>query len=281
MTGVVKSNRCGTCRDRKVKCDEVKPVCGPCRKGKRICKDPISKVKFARPKGISPDAARESECMIEPLSRMSIVRSVPTIEGGSFQTLRIGRRRRVLGGVAKPDADASLPLSRPPQLSTVESLQMAMLQSFNLGQLGLRLSVMAGFIEDVPHMLGQSTAFDDSIACLVNCHGLTLRGQRPAADMSQGILYAKALLSLQAALTNSVESYPDLTLGAVTILGYVEIIGGGSRIPQSVQHAGGACKLIEVRGPSHTQSKFAKVLYMAQRGQSVCICFTQFQFGNL
>ncbi|OAG09776.1 uncharacterized protein CC84DRAFT_1255741 [Paraphaeosphaeria sporulosa] len=271
MTGVVKSNRCGTCRDRKIKCDEVQPVCGPCHKGKRICKDPISKVKFARPKGISPHVARESESLIETLPRISIVRSIFTTEGSSFQTLRIGRRRRALRGVAKPDAYATLPLLRPPKLSSVESLQLAMLQSFKLDQPGLRLSVMAGFMEDVPRMLGQSTAFDDSISCLVNCHGLTLRGQRPAGDIAQGHLYATALLSLQTALRDSVESYSDLTLGAVTILGYVEVFGGGSRIPQSVQHAGGACKLIEVRGPSRPHSNFTKVLYMAQRGQSVVV----------
>ncbi|KAF2451295.1 hypothetical protein P171DRAFT_425813 [Karstenula rhodostoma CBS 690.94] len=53
------------------------------------------------------------------------------------------------------------------------------------------------------------------------------------------------------------------------MLGIVETIGGGSRIPQNVQHAGGACRLIEMRGPSRPQLSFTKVLYMAQRGQSV------------
>lgn len=122
-----------------------------------------------------------------------------------------------------------------------------MLRSFTMDQLGLRLSVIANYIEDVPRMLGKSTSFDDSVACLVNCHSLTLRGQRSGAAIEQGNLYAKALLSLQAALTDPVESYSDLTLGAVTILGYVESMGGGSRVPQITQHAGGACKLIEIR----------------------------------
>ncbi|KAJ4352403.1 uncharacterized protein N0V89_007751 [Didymosphaeria variabile] len=271
MTGVVKSDRCGTCRDRKVKCDEVKPVCGPCQKGKRICKAPISKVKFARPKGISADVVHESEGLIEPLSQMSIVRSISTTEGGSFQTMRIGRRRRAPEGKANPDADDHLPRLRRPPPTLVQPLQLALLESFRLAHAGLRLSVLTGFMEEVPRMLGHSTAFDDAIACLVNCHGLILHGQRPAGNRKQGNLYAKALLSLQAALTDPVESYSDLTLGAVTILGNVEVYGGGSRVPQNVQHAGGACKLIEMRGPYRVKSNFAKILYMTQRAQGVTV----------
>lgn len=135
--------------------------------------------------------------------------------------------------------------------------------------MGFRMPTVAGYMKNIPQMLGQSACFDDSIACLVNCHDLVIHGQRPADDLKQGNMYAKALISLQAALTDPVESYSDLTLGAVTILGNVEVFGGGSSIPQHVSHAGGACKLIEMRGPCHSQSKFAKTLYMAQRGQSV------------
>jgi hypothetical protein len=193
-----------------------------------------------------------------------MVRSVPTTGGGSFQTMRIGRRRRAPGGVTRP-----VSLLQSPSVSPVESLRLAMLQSFNLSQLGLRLSVLAAFLEDAPRMLGHSAAFDDSIACLVHCHGLILRGQRPADHVTQGNRYAKALRSLQAALTDPVESYSDLTLAAVTILGNVEIFGGGSRIPENIQHAGGATKLIEMRGPSRAKSNFAKVLYRAQLGQGV------------
>ncbi|KAL1597872.1 hypothetical protein SLS60_008359 [Paraconiothyrium brasiliense] len=269
MTGVVKSARCGTCRDRKVKCDEVKPVCGPCQKGKRICKAPISKVKFARPKGLSAGVVHGSEGLIEPLSQISIVRSISTTEGCNFQTMRLGRRRRAPERMANPDADDHLPLLRRASLSPVQPLQLALLESFRLAHAGLRLSVLAGFMEDVPRMLGHSTAFDDSIACLVNCHNLILHGQRPAGNRKQGNLYAKALLSLQAALTDPVESYSDLTLGAVTILGNVEVFGGGSAIPQNVQHAGGACKLIEMRGPGRVKSDLAKILYMTQRAQGV------------
>jgi len=200
---------------------------------------------------------------------MSIVRSISTIEGASFQTMRMGRRSRAPKGSAKSNAGHPFPLLRRPSLSPIESLQLALLQSFGLTHLGLRLSVIADFMEDVPRMLGQSACFDDSIACLVNCHGLIIRGQRPAGDFQQCNVYAKALLSLQAALTDPVESYSDLTLGAVTILGNVELFGGGSSIPQYIQHAGGACKLIEMRGPFYAQSNFAKALYMTQRGQSV------------
>ncbi|KAI0397586.1 hypothetical protein F5Y17DRAFT_349423 [Xylariaceae sp. FL0594] len=37
MVGVPRSKGCKTCRKRKIKCDELRPRCGPCRKGVREC----------------------------------------------------------------------------------------------------------------------------------------------------------------------------------------------------------------------------------------------------
>ncbi|KAJ4301700.1 hypothetical protein N0V90_003793 [Kalmusia sp. IMI 367209] len=204
-------------------CDEVKPICGPCQKGKRICKDPISKVKFARPKGLvtavsgEGDRSDESQGEMEPLSQISILRSVPTRDGGSFQTMRIGRRRKAIEGPARVQSDDRIPLLRRPTLSPVESLQLILVQSFNIIQPGLRLSLLTEFMTDVPPMLGRSAAFDDAIACLVSFHGQILHGRKSGDDLKQVNLYAKAILSLRAALTDPVESYSDLTLGAVVV----------------------------------------------------------------
>ncbi|KAI0018267.1 hypothetical protein F4780DRAFT_533614 [Xylariomycetidae sp. FL0641] len=32
-----KQSSCNTCRHRRLKCDEVKPICGQCKKAKRYC----------------------------------------------------------------------------------------------------------------------------------------------------------------------------------------------------------------------------------------------------
>ncbi|KAI1076029.1 hypothetical protein F5B20DRAFT_573135 [Whalleya microplaca] len=37
MGGVPRSKGCGTCRRKKIKCDEQRPSCGQCRKGVRVC----------------------------------------------------------------------------------------------------------------------------------------------------------------------------------------------------------------------------------------------------
>lgn len=227
-------------------------------------------MKFTKPKEpsdkvvLKPEVRCNRQRALQIFDEISVLRSTATEEGGSFQTLRMGRLKK------SPDAVVKLP--RQPPLSPVETLQLILLETFSCLQPGLRLTTTANWIKEIPPRLGQSAALDDSIACLVNCHGILCRGQYPGDDQTQNNAYAKALFSLHKALGDGVECYTDNTLCAVTILALIEMFGGGAQGPTGpkfINHAGGAARLIEVLGPKHFQTDFAKVLLFSQRGPSV------------
>ncbi|KAF2682237.1 hypothetical protein K458DRAFT_433193 [Lentithecium fluviatile CBS 122367] len=275
MTGVIRSNRCGTCRTRKVKCDEAKPVCGPCAKGNRACKDTISRYKFTEPKAASatPQSEARSRKTLEPCTEIAVLSSAETEDGGSFQTMRFSRPKRKPAKLPLGDPVRQSPLPRHPSFSTIETLQLTLAESFTYRSPGLRLSVIANYIIEIPPRIGHSVALDDAINCLVNCYTLVCHGSPPGLDPKQARLYTMALFSLQRALADPIESYSDNTLGAVTILGHVEVYGGGAQDarPNYIQHAGGAVKMVQVLGPKYFRSKFAKLLYVHSRQLSIAV----------
>jgi hypothetical protein len=138
---------------------------------------------------------------------------------------------------------------------------------------GLRLPTIAPYAFEVPSRLGQSSALDDAIACLVNCHSSLRRRVPPCLDLKQENLYAKALLSLQTAVEDPVEGYSENTLAAVTILNTVELYGSVTHgsWSKAVEAAGGASKMIQILGPDYFKSRFAKLLYNRSRGANVSL----------
>ncbi|CAI6274566.1 unnamed protein product [Periconia digitata] len=272
MTGVIKSSRCGTCRKRKVKCDEVKPVCGPCQKKNRVCEAPVSKYKFTEEHTTGASSAPPPIQTTFPalkLEKIAIVRSVPASDGGGFfQTMRLvrGRQNRPQDKINNRHSV----IRKSPQMSSTESLQHTLCQTFQMYTGGYRISALASFVTEIPARLGHSEALDCAVACLVNCHASLCRNQAPVNDRMQEKLYAKSIVALQRALEDRVGGFTDETLAAVSIIGQVELFGGGCQGESKwVSHAGGAAKLLQIRGPEYCKTKFSKMLVSMQRMNSL------------
>ncbi|KAF2473670.1 uncharacterized protein BDR25DRAFT_340991 [Lindgomyces ingoldianus] len=286
MTGVVTSNRCGTCRKRKVKCDEAKPVCGPCRKGNRECEEPISKLKFTRPKEIPINLvfrppADKPRPVLDPCSHVAVVKLSSTEDGGSFSTLRVARTRRKAIQRHQQDGDCwPLAMAQDPPLSPTESLQLILIESFGSTQPGLSLACAVECISSIPRRLGHSTPLDDAVTCLIERRSCLARKEYMPSQF-QSKLYVRAIRSLRAAIADPVEGYSDNTLCAVILLGQVEVLGGGNSEGHNyVAHAGGASKLIQLRGPSRHQSCFSRLLLADQRGATASLPGLYYELCN-
>ncbi|PSN61621.1 hypothetical protein BS50DRAFT_638925 [Corynespora cassiicola Philippines] len=279
MVGVVKSNRCGTCRRRKVKCDEAKPVCGPCRKRNRVCEAPATKIKFAEAKGLQggfshrPTSSGASAGGSTSPDQVAVLRIKTMGDGSSYQTWRFNASSAVANGSTATSSSDASPPRYTPSLSASDMLQLVLLDTFNHSVVGLRVSSIAQFVCEIPRRLGQSFALDDAVKCLLHCHKTMCRGDGPSPTGPGPRSYVRALHSLQVALNDKEECLSDNTLCAVAILGQVEMLGGGACDTHGmnwIRHAGGAARLIEARGPIAAKDSFAKVLLRSQRGN----CFT-------
>jgi hypothetical protein len=173
--------------------------------------------------------------------------------GGIFQILWVNlpQKRVVPADRGKPMQVVASFRPRSPSLSSPDPLHMVLVRSFQHSLPGFRLSAVAMFLAEIPARIGHSETLDTAIAGIIHCHSCLCRGISPGNDLKQGDLYAKSLLKLQEALKHPIEGYSDNTLAACAILGQVEILGGGAQgnCPRFIAHAGGASKLIQMRGP--------------------------------
>lgn len=171
--------------------------------------------------------------------------------------------RRAIEGAYEP--------CRSPILTAPECLQLILLDTFSSTNVGYRLSCVADYMSSIPDRIGHSAALDAALTCLVQRRVALITDEGPNTFSKQGKLYAKALFSLQDALKDPLEAYSDNTLCAVVLLAQVEILGGGMPEVNYVMHAGGAAKLIEMRGPARHCSKFSKLLLASQLGPAVSL----------
>jgi hypothetical protein len=244
-----------------------------------MCENPVSKVKFVDPKLTGTLVHRSGRSQKNGFSKhyvdMPILKYRLTQDGATFQTLRMSTTKRRASQYSKGALESSR-ISQSPTLSSCETLQLILLETFHSANPGLRLDIIAPWILDVPRRLPYSPTLEDATACLVQRRISLLGGNScsPTRARDQASKYAKALLSLQTALSDPEESLSENTLCAVAILGHVELLGGGAlggNAASYITHAGGSVRLMQVRGPSRHSSGFSKLLLAEQRGPAVCI----------
>ena len=263
-------------------------MCGQCQKSNRHCEEPTSKIKFTKTRAIKLDlrpmhAGRDPQTLyfpaLTPCHDLSLIKSTTTKDGGMFQKLRVARpdKSRFKDDsdmdISVPSADACLALSPQPSLSSGQTLQYALLDTFNSGRPGTRSTLLGKYMRCVPQRIGQSAALDDAVACLITCH-LYLNDALYTTEEEAAQLYARALRSLRMAIEDDEQGHSSNTLCAVNLLQYVELIGPmqySQRHCNYIKHAGGATRLIKSRGPGRHQDDFSRMLLANQRGTAVSI----------
>ncbi|MCJ1339617.1 hypothetical protein MMC09_004907 [Bachmanniomyces sp. S44760] len=85
-------------------------------------------------------------------------------------------------------------------------------------------------------------------------------------------IYGKALVKLNAALQNSESGFASETLSATMLLSFFELLTCTER-GAWIRHAGGAGRLLQLRGPERHRTGFDRVLFLACRHPIAMECF--------
>ncbi|KAF5013129.1 hypothetical protein FDECE_849 [Fusarium decemcellulare] len=267
MVGTRRTNACETCRRRRVKCDEVRPVCGQCAIKGRACTDsPARKLIWVKDKQLSCDepthAVSGDNTPVTTANKAMCLVKITSIPGGSL----IHKHR--LDAIPSPESTASrlakLSLTRAPKANAVDRLRTGFVTAYKKSTPGFCLSGYSHHLSDIPRYLGNSKALDEALACLVRTHTLRIRGE--TWGKAQNALYLRALRSLQDALDSPTEARRSTTMCAITFLSWVEILGEASMTCAYVQHVGGLAALIRHLGTSCAKDDLARMVSLSATG---------------
>ncbi|OCK73875.1 hypothetical protein K432DRAFT_387145 [Lepidopterella palustris CBS 459.81] len=157
----------------------------------------------------------------------------------------------------------SLPLE--PALAQADRLSMHFIECLEQGRMGARMKWIGSWTALLPQRIGSSPTLDQSARLMVSTHTAILRNRNPSAWIDVEA-YAQAIGSLRKALTDPAECLSSETLVAATILYYLEAILSCPHSFNSIHHAGGIARLLEVRGPVDLKSKFELTILRELRG---------------
>ncbi|KAH8694028.1 hypothetical protein BGW36DRAFT_384198 [Talaromyces proteolyticus] len=220
MVGALKSNRCDTCRLRKIKCDQAWPLCGPCRRSNRHC---------------------------PPRSSLKVIDDGATVRRKHTASLR--GKANVGNDISGLFIEETIPLSPSERLvCAFTSCLHTETPSRSLNHLGASLSQM-------PRHFGSSSALDSVAACMVDSHSTITRDTKTPCSIKPQ-LHARALRSVQEAINDPKEWNSTNTLCAVLLLHRIESVFGESLGSNMLVHGSGLAALVQKRGPPDPSNTF-------------------------
>ncbi|KAL6701538.1 hypothetical protein J3F84DRAFT_399269 [Trichoderma pleuroticola] len=270
--GSRRSVGCGACRRNKIKCDEGRPICGRCLRGDRECVYPPqfhfvdTNTRFAVPEmGERPALWRTGAEDLK--AKLSLLYGEGDDDGMiyKFQLLRY----RSTTPLSSP-RDSSPPVPNTPSLSRGEKLASALVASFKNPPDGYRLHHLGRYMTEIPCRLGHNPALDVAVECLLQSHTQLLEAtQFSQLSTHPSPEYIRALQTLQNVIADPILGTSAETVCATMLMAYYEMISPERRSHQYIAHAGGASKLISVRGPWCVRTSFEYNLFRTQRGRIV------------
>ncbi|KAL7957638.1 hypothetical protein V8C34DRAFT_314648 [Trichoderma compactum] len=261
--GSRRSIGCGACRRNKIKCDEVRPICGRCRRVDRECVYPPpfhfvdTTTRFAVPE-IGERPALRRIGAVDLKAKLSLLYGEGDDDGMiyKFQLLRYRSTTPLTSS-----RDSSPPVPNAPSLSRRERLASALVASFKNPPDGYRLHHLGRYMTEIPCRLGHNPALDVAVECLLQSHTQLLEANQYSQPSTQpSIEYMRALQTLQNVIADAVLGTSAETVCATMLMAYYEMITPERRPHQYIAHAGGASKLISVRGPWCVRTKHCFLL---------------------
>lgn len=132
---------------------------------------------------------------------------------------------------------------------------------------------MKRWLSSIPPRFGTNKALDDAVRCLVNhCIG-KLSNQDKVIQYARRA-YGSALVNLQQAISDPEEGMSSETLCTTMVLSLYETYACTKKHAW-VKHAGGATRLMQIRGPSRHKHDFDKMMLFAFRGVMIMEAFMQ------
>ncbi|RAK95514.1 Zn(II)2Cys6 transcription factor domain-containing protein [Aspergillus ibericus CBS 121593] len=254
------SEGCGTCRARKVKCDQARPVCGRCRKAKRTCsgyRDPLS-LWFRD----------ESESVARRLQGSASLDASPPLAEPPVLT------------VARPKVASEACSGHRTLQSPIPFVNFALDHTFQATCFFLNTytwfnaaSVVQGSLGSGPAETLDEKAMMAGIASVGLANLASLR-RSPSLRLSARCEYATALQLTNAALCDPALAIADTTLTAIVCLSLFEIVACERQesLESWIEHSQGVATILELRGSKQLQRESGFWMFQALRNEVLIGC---------
>ncbi|POR32833.1 Uncharacterized protein TPAR_06966 [Tolypocladium paradoxum] len=237
MVGVPRSSGCQLCRTRRVKCDELRPGCGNCRKYGVECPGYERGLKFISGKHQIRQRGKRSE----PSPSDAALGAGSTPETNASHTA-------ALIAAPKPNRGEFInTIVATVRTNMSQSDITGFLSWIELGRLGTRAVLDGAMCSVAMHLLGKEMSDQTMVA-----HSRSV--------------YGKSLGSLQASLCHATEWKSPETLCAAMLLCVFELFAGTTSSDTWLQHARGVGTLMEQRGPAAHREGWDAMMILAFRG---------------
>ncbi|KAL2212800.1 hypothetical protein CC79DRAFT_454614 [Sarocladium strictum] len=278
MVGVPRSNGCGLCVQRRVKCDQGKPACEKCSRYGAVCPGYQRDHKFVSNKHQIRPRRRQNQSSSNSSSGSSTsstpratnrelqARSRSNHEIGDeglvvfTQDIEYHQDVRIQARAAR--VPAILPESRGPFINT-------MLDTLNAGLSADELAFVYPWFQGVGEYVGAKVTLDSAVTSLIlQMLGRRFNDHRMIAESHY--LYGRSLNALQVALNSKTEWRTTETLCTTVLLCHFEMFAGTGDALSWMKHADALALLIEKRGPEAYTSDWDLSIFNTSRTAIVC-----------
>ncbi|KAL2871876.1 Zn(II)2Cys6 transcription factor [Aspergillus lucknowensis] len=296
------SKGCGECRSRKIRCDQGRPTCSQCAKGKRTCpgyRDELSlmfrdesqqvvrkaktgassrRAKKAASRRPSPPASESHSSNtdspdLSSIGKASTPTSSPLVSLGSdiLDSNEAEDVQLINGDQLQQQELLHKPRKVQPSWKLTVDEAVNYFLRHNVWPTGI---FMMNFEPKSPGLGNLSE--QAQMAALVSVGTAMLSRVRRSKELELAAEreYGHALTLLTRAVCNEKDSRANSTLSAVLLLAIFEVITSRSikSIEKWTNHIYGAAALLELRGPEHLQSEEGLKLFVQLRFQIIISC---------
>lgn len=277
-------------------CNEGRPICERCLRAGRECVYPSqfqfidTNTQFATPE--TPERPALQKTGVDKFkARLSLIYEEGGADGMTYK-FQLLRYRSPTPPSSSNDSSPLIP--KGPSLSRGEKLASALAASFQTPLDGYRLHYLGRYMTEIPCRLGHNPALDLAVECLLQSHAQLLETNLLCqTDPQPSPEYMKAIQTLQNVIADPVLGTSAETVCATMLMAYYEVRPSNfvrffrlmlipfydlaqmiileRRSRQYVAHAGGASKLISIRGPERVRTNFEYSLFRTQHGRIVSI----------
>ncbi|KAF2490562.1 hypothetical protein BU16DRAFT_158515 [Lophium mytilinum] len=266
MVGVARSKGCRACVKQRVKCDEARPECGRCKRFGRECPGYTKPTKFVYEIPIAKDKQKVGEGSFRHIRELE--RPSPKSQSQSRSpswSARTTPEYQASRGSSEVATPLVISQSITPWTQDKSQVLKVMLDDATPMDEFADIHFLRKWLSFVPSRLGTSKALDDAVRCM-GTHYIGMISKQESVMLSARQTYGHALRSLRVAIGDPKESMSSETLCATMFLSIYELFACTKKHAW-VKHAGGASKLLQLRGPDHITSGFDRAMLSFFRGQ--------------
>jgi hypothetical protein len=228
------------------KCDEGRPSCSQCTRGRRVC----------------PGYAREMKFVDEGPKLRRSGKGIKNHHGEINHRPGPGQEYVSQSGFGLHQVSSS-------KVDLHQILSSFISALFPLGMDSTQSSFLGSWLWHVPLRLGQSVVLDTAAQCLSLAYFARLSGDQAILRKAE-LSYGVALSRLTKSIADPCQRFGSDVLCTVLLLGHYETFG--SRGHAWIRHAGGAARLMELRGAKRSyDSAFEYSMFLACRGAIVSL----------